>query len=371
MSSPIKHVVMIMLENHSFDNFLGFLYSPGVDDPLTNIPALKPGEPKFHGPAYATASTLANEFDFGGVLYRQEPVPTVRATNSPGTDPGEEWSHVNTQLFGSSSAPTTGTIPGMKGFLQDYSQRCTTDPETIKQLMHCYTPADLPVLNTLAKNYAVCDMWFSSVPTQTNANRAFSICGTSKGLVNNGEFTDPDDPYDTVFQNDKFKDTDTIFNMLEQHGFTDWAIFCQCDYPPFSGKPYIRNMFPNLETINNINSHFHGDINDFLNLAKAGQLPFFSYIEPKWGGAVGDKILTYGEMGNDYHPPSDVTPGEITLGQIYESLRSNRQAFAQTLLIIVFDEHGGTYDHVPPPWGATPPGRRPTPFSSRKNSFRV
>ncbi len=176
----------------------------------------------------------------------QPPVPIVRATNSTGWDPGEEYKHVNIQVFGSD--PPTGT-PTMKGFLQDYSTHCKGDLEAIKQIMHMYTPADLPVLNSLAKAYAVSDMWFSSVPTQTNANRAFSICGTSMGLVDNGFLTS--NPVSQKLANDRF-DTDTIWNVLEANGFNDWGIFWQDDYPPkISSKPYTRNLFPHLEKISN------------------------------------------------------------------------------------------------------------------------
>ena len=163
--------------------------------------------------------------------------------------------------------------------------------------------------------------------------------------------TDPNNQVDSIFRDDKFTNTNTIFNILEQHEFSSWAIFWQCEFPPLSGKPYIRNMFPKFETIANINSHFHDFTSHFVNMAASGTLPFFSYIEPKWGG----EILGYVDMGNDNHPPSDTTPGERMLKQIYSALQKNQEAFAQTLLVIVFDEHGGTYDHFPPPWGATPP----------------
>jgi phospholipase C len=97
-------------------------------------------------------------------------------------------------------------------------------------------------------------------------------------------------------------------------------------------------------------------MDQFFQMAEAGNLPAFSYIEPSWGGA----ILGLSVMGNEYHPPSDVTPAEHLLKQIYLSLTKNKAAWEQTLLVIVFDEHGGTYDHeIPPeaipPWGSKSP----------------
>ncbi len=225
--------------------------------------------------------------------------------------------------------------------------------------MHMYTPADLPILNALAKAYAVSDMWFASVPTQTNANRAFSICGTSMGLVDNG-FLGPNIVSEKL-ADDRFK-TDTIWNVLDRNNFHDWAIFWHDKYPPvISCVPYTRRVFPYLEKIPNVDSHFH-KMERFFVMAEAGTLPAFSYIEPSWGGEIFG-ILS--RMGNEYHPPSDVTPGEHLLQQIYQSLTKNQAAWEQTLLVIVFDEHGGTYDHVPPKWGAKPP------WVSKKPEFRL
>ena len=181
------NIVVIMLENRSFDSFLGYLYSPN-DLPQKNIPSLGPNEPPFHGLNFIDTSQFANTFIVDGkTLLSQPPVPSVRATNSPGSDPGEEYEHVNLQLFGSSDSPPQDKPATMAGFLQDYGNEWLSSKlddvvlDTISQIMHMYTPADLPVLNRLAKAYAVSDMWFASVPTQTNANRAFSICGTSMG----------------------------------------------------------------------------------------------------------------------------------------------------------------------------------------------
>jgi len=188
MMDKIKHVVVIMLENRGFDTVLGYLYQPD-DKPKQNIPPLKPDELIFNGLSFVDTQALSNTLVKNGQTIKQSPVPIVRATNSPGWDSGEEYAHVNMQLFGSTT-PSAGQ-PEMKGFLQDYSTQCKGDVEAIKQIMHMYTPTDLPVLNGLAKAYAVSDMGFSSVPTQTNANRAFSICGTSLGLVDNG-FLAPD-----------------------------------------------------------------------------------------------------------------------------------------------------------------------------------
>ncbi len=94
MMDRIKHVVVIMLENRGFDSLLGYLYQPG-DEPKQNIPALKPGELKFNGLSFVDTQTLSNPLVKDGHTINQPPVPIVRATNSPGWDPGEKYHHVN------------------------------------------------------------------------------------------------------------------------------------------------------------------------------------------------------------------------------------------------------------------------------------
>lgn len=358
----IKHVVVIMIENRGFDSLLGYLYSPG-DEPKQNIPALKPGKQKFNGLNFVDTNTLSNALVRDGItILNQPPVPIVRASNSPGWDPGEQYHHVNVQLFGQEN-PSPGQQPNMKGFIQDYSTQCKGDLEAIKQIMHMYTPVDLPVLNRLAKAYAVSDMWFASVPTHTNANRAFSLCGTSMGLVDNG-FLSPS-LVQAKLADDRFK-TDTIWNVLERNNFHDWAIFWNDTYPPLiSCVPYTRRIFPHIEQIPSVDSHFY-KMDRFFAMAEAGTLPAFSYIEPSWGGKI---LGLLSVMGNEYHPPSDVTPGEELLKRIYLSLTKNKAAWEKTLLVITCDEHGGTYDHVPPPWGAQPPWGSGKPGFKRQYHF--
>jgi phospholipase C len=353
MTGKIEHVVVVMLENRGFDTVLGHLYGDG-DMPEHEIPP--GGDPSFAGLRLIDRSALANAGTHGGEAICQQPVPGVRATNSTGWDPGEEYKHVNAQVFDidPTNAPPAGAPATMMGFVRDYATQCGGDADAVRQIMHTYTPADLPVLNALAKGYAVSDAWFASVPTQTNANRAFSLCGTSDGLVDNGYLTT--DVVSQKLANDRF-DVATLWNVLADHGIGDWAVFWQDEYPPLigGGRPYTRNLFPRFELIPDIDSKFH-KMADFYTMAEGGTLPAFSYIEPSWGGYV----FGLSVMGNEYHPPSDVTPAEHLLTQIYTSLRTNVAAWNTTLLLIMFDEHGGTYDHVPPPaavppWGDGPP----------------
>ncbi|WPB80740.1 alkaline phosphatase family protein [Archangium violaceum] len=353
MRDRIKHVVVIMLENRGFDSLLGYLYRPG-DEPAKHIPELTPGGKKFDGLAFTDTQALTNELRRDGRLWiSQAPVPGVRATNNPGTNPHEDYTNVNEQLFGAKANPPKGTEAKMLGFLQNYASHWShlgeNELKTISQVMHAYRSVDVPVLSGLARGYAVSDDWFSSVPTMTNANRAFSLAGTSLGRVDNKPPL-ADDRYDT----------DTVWHVLERNGYKDWAVFYHDAFPPFGSKPYTRGIFPRLEQLPNVDTHFL-TMDRFFSMAEAGILPGFSYIEPKWGG----DLLGIPIRGNDYHPNGDVTDGEALLKQIYLSLSRNKAAWEQTLLVITFDEHGGTYDHVAPPWTARPP------WGSGKPSFEL
>ncbi|MEZ4401567.1 MAG: alkaline phosphatase family protein [Kofleriaceae bacterium] len=351
VGAQIDHVVMVMLENRGFDSVHGWLYTR-ASPPARFLPAGGPGFLGLDG-----TPLPAQRANRGGRWITASPTPSVLGANSPGKDPGEPYKHVNHQLFGSPNPPTHGQRPTMSGFLQDYADELpsTATDAQVSQIMRLFTPQDLPALNALARTYAVSDEWYCSVPTQTNANRAFSICGTSQGLVDNGYY--PAGIRGWVFECDKFT-APTIWNVLDQHKVS-WGVYYNEPYPPIPPyeAPYTWVAFPEVQKTTNAWQHFH-KIDQFFTDAKAGKLPAFSYIEPKWGG---ETKVSYVD-GNDYHPPVDVTHSELMLEQIYAALRSNQAAWQRTLLVVVFDEHGGTYDHVPPPWGATPPwGSNPNP----------
>jgi phospholipase C len=182
-----------------------------------------------------------------------------------------------------------------------------------------YTPELLPIMSGLAKGFAVCDAWFSSVPTMTLPNRAFALAGTSQGHL---------DDHTKIFT------CPSIFGRLSDKGI-DWAIF------GYNREPLTRHDYP--DTQNADESHF-GHFRDFQERASAGTLPAFTFLEPSWDAA-----------GNSQHPNYDVAAGEQLIHDVYYTLRNGRN-WASTLLVITYDEHGGCYDHVAPPADAVPPG---------------
>ena len=184
--------------------------------------------------------------------------------------------------------------------------------------MGMYTPEMLPVMSGLAKGYAVCDQWFASAPTQTIPNRAFAAAGTSLGHLDNHVklFTCP-----------------SIFGRLSDKKH-DWAIF------GYNAAPLTRHDFP--DTQNADPSHF-GHFRDFQLRAATGTLPAYTFLEP-----------SFGSNGNSQHPNYDVALGEKLIHDVFKTLHDS-PVWNQTLLIITYDEHGGNYDHVPPPNGAVAP----------------
>lgn len=427
--TQVEHVVLLMLENRSFDNLFGWLYDK--DAPALVIPPAAAGD-EFRGLARTDLTKFVNTASNGTLS--SAPIRGAEGFTVSTPDPGEEFEHVNLQFFGTRN-PQPGAVPTMTGVLEDYVEvmgalgYATADiTRRARSIMQSYTPAQLPVLSQLARHYAVCDDWFASVPSQTNPNRAFTMCGTSHGLVNNGELeTDPrakaiEKILGMHIGDDRFPDR-TIFNALHDAGL-DWRVFWQVGYlpqkiarlmavadsipswvpgfgalkdllgdlKPYAGyltelssgdlaSSYTWRLFPAIQQIPDAAAHF-GRIDDFHARARAGTLPAFSYLEPTWtisqcGADTGLKRL-FTAMGNDYHPPANLFLGEAFVRSVYESLIANRDAWLKTLLVITFDEFVGGFDHVAPPatvppWGTgnQPPSQSPTGFGFDRLGARI
>jgi phospholipase C len=186
--AAIEHVVVLMLENRSFDHMLGFLY-------LGNV---TPSGQPFEG----LAGTESNPGSNGQpvTVFKIEPT-TPNAYYMPGADPGEGYMATNDQLYGNDNGPASSRQAATcQGFIADYAYTLGWQskegaswpivPGTVEgDIMGCFTPEALPVLSALAKGYAVCDQWFSSAPTETLPNRAFACAATSQGHMDDKTHT--------------------------------------------------------------------------------------------------------------------------------------------------------------------------------------
>jgi phospholipase C len=326
----IEHIVVLMLENRSLDHMLGFLYADS-GDVTTN------GQP-FDG----LTGHESNPEQSGQpvTVYRIDPAGSD-VYFMPGANPGEGYANTNLQLFGESPPPDPGLATN-RGFATNFAATLAGvdahEPvvagTVATDIMGMYTPDLVPILSGLARGYAVCDRWFSSVPTMTLPNRAFLHAGTSLG--------DMDDASVMLT-------AQSIFGLLSEHGL-GWTIY------GYNLPPLTRLDFS--DTASAAESHF-GLFKDFQAAAAGGNLPPYAFLEPSWGSS-----------GNSQHPNYDVAPGEQLIHDVYYAVR-NSPAWEQTLLIVTYDEHGGCYDHVPPPVGAVPPDQSAGQFGFDFTRFGV
>lgn len=357
------HLVVLMGENRSFDNLLGYLYTP--DNP--------PPGGRFEGLAFGDYSNVAE--DGTVVAAHTYSGPTDRIMRQPDPDPGEEYPHVNTQLFGALdehnrgkdvgemthpyNAPVDGVEATMAGFVLDYeadfkwrSGRAPTADERT-QIMGSFAPEMLPVTSTLAREFGVFDHWFCAVPSQTFCNRSFFHASTSHGFVTNKHAGGYDKWLNAAA-------TPTVFNRLEDAGLSWRIYFDELQLVSFTGVLHAPVLEKFWKT-----DHF-ATMEQFEQDAKSGNLPAYAFIEPR---------MMFNH--NDFHPPvgtvrdsevdgeevyngalSDVRAGDALVHRVYSAIRSSMSRhgsnYLNTALLFTFDEHGGTYDHVAPP-AATPP----------------
>lgn len=365
------HLVVLMFENRSFDNLLGYLYEgpDGVAVPAgQSFEGLQGGHTNV-----APDGTVVPTHPYDGA--------TDEVMRKPDPDPGEEYPFVNTQLFGGFdpagndahelsklaapyNAPASGATPTMEGFVADYVAKYKAEHRTepkeseYRQIMGAFSPGMMPVVATLARSFAVYDHWHCAVPSQTFCNRSFFHASSSHGFVTNGG-----GGYDKWLDPDRNKAT-TIFNRLQDAGL-DWAVYYDDrQLISLTGLLHAPQLEPYWKT------NFH-TMSTFYEQAANGTLPAYAFIEPR---------LLYDH--NDMHPPvgaatqvdidgtviegagiSDVRAGDALLHEVYTAIRTSASASGSnalnTVLLVTFDEHGGTFDHVPPP-AATPPHAQAT-----------
>ena len=264
----IDTVVILMMENRSFDSYFGSLSLIEDRDDVDGLTA-----------------EMSNPHSDGSAVYPFE------AVNDCLTDPPHSWSASHDQFNDGAN----------DGFITRYS---SSTPEDV---MGYYTRQRLPALYALSDAYVTCDAWFSSVMTSTWPNRMYALCAENGGVTGNDFATD---------------DFPSIFTPLAEAGFT-WAGF-------YSNLPSVVLVPDRLITEVQMQT-----IDHFFSRAEAGTLPNVSFVEPIYGR-------------NDDHPPAHPTSGQIFIQQVYDAMAKSPQ-WGRCLLFITYDEHGGFFDHVPPP----------------------
>jgi len=339
LTENIKHVVVLMLENRSFDNILGTLYGPGRPAPRGQhfegllVGASNPYDPPGGPPRQVYA------WNEGGPPEAQWTIPTP--------DPGELFTDMNEQQFGL-GALVEG-VPKMDGFVNNYVAQTASaagqfSPEAI---MHYFVPEQVPALSRLARSFAVSDQWHASAPCQTWPNRFFTHTSTARGYVNNEPFHFPYLMH-TVFERFKTCRFDRKWRVYFQdfpQSLTLARLWFHADHFHFYDAPLERHTFKRD--------------------AARGRLPSYSFIEPRY---FPDPVLR--TLPTDQHPPHDVRLGDQLVADVYNTLR-NSPHWSKTLLVITYDEHGGCYDHVPPPRAVSPDHSDPDHFTFNRYGVRV
>lgn len=346
--AKIDHIVVLMLENRSFDNLLGWLYD-------TEHP---PRGQQYQGLRSDMWAPLSN-VDADGLAFTEKvfvrkngapvkkghhgkPQPSPVDYRLPDPDPGEGFRDTNDQLFGHYDVPDLyPPEPTNLGFVDNYARAmlygtyafgdAPTDP---REIMTSYTAEQVPVLSTLARQFAVCDAWHASVPSQTLPNRDFIHAATSNGQVNN--------------KPQAICDAETIFNRIQDAIAAGKPLSWRVYGGTSKGKMFslTRTIMARLHDPS-FDANFVS-MDAFAADAAKGDLPSYAFLEPQLSGP--------GQ--NDQHPNADVRPGDKLIADVYEALSSS-PAWQKTLLVVTYDEHGGCYDHVAPPGGAMAPDAKP------------
>ncbi len=324
----------------------------------------------------------------------------------PYPDPGELYSDMVEQIFGSDSTVLpSGVLPPMSGFVWNYGKQPAAPagdgwpsvPPVPGDIMQYYSQTTLPISSFLATQFAVCDMWFASGPVQTLANRIFTHCGTPSKIsgtntsrVNNPDFAESFaapvhrasidrraqsvEVFAETIINPPVHDK-TIFHLLDEkyphnrkHQPLNWKVYYH-DAPLSALCSYVYEHWDYDRFSGGNVFHFHEDLHpgqtNFEYDIRHGHLPKYSFIEPRYSDEFGGTpnsnhpggagIDFFDPNGESLPPPISVTDGEQLLSDIYNILCKYPETFAKTLLVVIYDEHGGVFDHIPPPSPAVSP----------------
>jgi phospholipase C len=288
----VKHLVVVMLENRSFDHMLGHLDHGGLV------------------PIAEEVGNVKDVSDPDGPRCNVHFWPTDRDVS---VDPGHEFADVGRQLTGD-DPPLRYEAIDMSGFAWNHARRLVElneDPGLACEIMGCHTAERVPVLSTLAREFAVCSRWFCSVPGTTWPNRLFAHAAQSDGLVR-----------DEI----RLYRHRSVFDVLSDARIP-WAVYAG-DIPQAAAYFRLKDVFRDR----------FNTFGEFLDDVREGTLPKYSFIEPRHFRRV-----------DSQHPTHSVTLGDEFLRRVYDALKANEDIWATTLLIITYDEHGGFFDREPPP----------------------
>jgi phospholipase C len=314
----INTIILLMYENRSFDHMLGHLSLQNLD-PTVN--GLKLPLDKYE-----------NIYNGGAYLPYQIPADIHMPFDIP-----HEWDAVAKQFARSS---VNGRL-SMNGFVEAYAKFTNVPPNPQAEPMGYYAADQVPITSFLARKYCVCDSWFSPLPTSTQPNRTLAFCGETN-------------IYKTGLQ--AISASNNVFDWLDKHQ-VDWRVY-------HDGFSFFA-LYPELW------HHVFGKkFRDYENLYSDmihNDVPQVIVVEPTYQEAP-----HFGsDYPNDNHAPSAIGAGEEFLRRTYEAAIANPDIWEHTLMIVYYDEHGGFYDHVPPPNFVNKNVNPPASADGTSNNFRT
>ena len=292
LDRKIEHFIVLMMENRSYDQMLGALEGPEHD-----------GVPR--------GVRLPYERRDGGREWL--PIRYGAPPDRFSPDPSHNFQAIEAQIHGGG----VERPPDMTGFARRFLQdNPSVDAATLRAYGTLYGDGHLPILQGLAREYGVCSHWFCSLPSSTAPNRMFTHAGTSGGATRRGAY------YSRIRGK-------MIFDELGTKHLRSWRVY-------FHDMPHL--WLTGDAWMQTLNRHFYY-MPAFERDVRADQLATYTFIEPQ-------HILP---PWSSQHPSGGVSHGEKLIASVYNTLVENPAVFARSLLLIVYDEHGGFYDHVVPP----------------------
>jgi phospholipase C len=298
----IKNIVIVMMENRSFDHMLGHLSLPPFNrrdvDGLSND---------------SEWIKRYTNYD-GGNAY-----PPRRSTNPywlpDKFDPPHERINIAEQL----GKPVNDEYP-MNGFVSALPQTLSTQPEDRRLVMDYFGAEEVPISHFFAEKFAICDRWFCSLPAGTQANRLIAMGGASKIDTNRTPL--PNHPL--------------VFDWLTAHKVS-WRVYHE-------GLPFFALIPTRLKEILD-RDHYRpfAQFADDIDSTPPNKLPQVMFIEPTYGDSPRIGCST------DDHAPSGVADGQEFLMQVYNAVTRSEKFWETSLMVVTYDEHGGFFDHVSPP----------------------
>ncbi|KAJ7244817.1 phosphoesterase [Mycena rebaudengoi] len=326
LKDKIKHVVWLLLENRSFDNILGGLKRPGLDNPANHGNVCNPVS--ITAPTGPSLCTRIKDFD------------------SIANDPDHSITGNNFQFYGVFTPDNVAIQNGsLKATNQGFVNKQTISYPTITpalaaaQVMGYYSEAEVPTMADIVDEFTTFNYWFSCVPGPTNPNRACALSGTSDGHGRN------DNSYNIANIT-----TNSIFEAASAKNIS-WL-----NYDGTNGAFASDALFYSWTATNARNNIV--PIENFFQDAYLGLLPQLSYLNPSCCGA----------NTNSMHPDGNVSFGQIFVKQIYDAVRQGPH-WEDTLLLITYDESGGFHDHVPAPLAVPPDAKTYTETAHDGSSY--